>query len=130
MAGEISATVPARPEFVHVFRTVVASVAARLDLPYDQVDELRILVDEACSLLLGLPGTAGSLSLRVVPGAEGVEITVCSDVEAGTWPRTEEQDGLTWQVISGLSDRARFERWDGRPAVWLTKGASAVGGPA
>jgi anti-sigma regulatory factor (Ser/Thr protein kinase) len=45
----VIATVPARAEFVHVLRTVVAAVAARLDLPYDALDDLRMAVDARLS---------------------------------------------------------------------------------
>jgi serine/threonine-protein kinase RsbW len=121
VAAEIIVAVPARPEFVHVLRTVAASVAARLDLPYDQLEELRILVDEACALLLALGRGGRTLSLRLVPSSSGIEITACTDAEATAWPRPEVEVGLGWQVISGLSDEARFDRWDGRPAVRLAK---------
>jgi serine/threonine-protein kinase RsbW len=48
----VSAEVPATPEFVQVLRNVAASVAARVDLPIDQIEEIRLAVAEAASLLL------------------------------------------------------------------------------
>jgi serine/threonine-protein kinase RsbW len=114
-------TIPARPEFVHVLRSVVASIAARLDFPYADLEELRIVVDEACAFLLALPTTQRSLVVRIVPTEGSVEVTVCTDGEAPEWPVAGARDGLSWQVLSGLSDEASFERWDGRPAVRVSK---------
>jgi hypothetical protein len=45
----ITVTVPARAEFLHLIRSVVASVAARRDLSIDAIEDLRLAVDEACA---------------------------------------------------------------------------------
>ncbi len=44
--------VPADPAYLAVLRTACAGLAARLDLTLDEIEDLRIAVDEACSLLL------------------------------------------------------------------------------
>ncbi|MGI4893688.1 MAG: hypothetical protein ACRYF3_01075 [Janthinobacterium lividum] len=44
--------VPADPAYLTVVRTASAGLAARLDLTLDEIEDLRIAVDEACTLLL------------------------------------------------------------------------------
>ena len=50
--------VPADPAYLAVLRTASAGLAARLDLTLDEIEDLRIAVDEACALLLGAPDPA------------------------------------------------------------------------
>jgi len=50
--GPVELTVPARSEHLRVLRLVTASVASSLELDIDQLDDLRIAVDELCSLLI------------------------------------------------------------------------------
>lgn len=128
MSAEITVTVPARPEFAHVLRAVVASVAARMDLGYDVIEELRILVDEASSQLLAIRSPATSLRLRVIPSDTAVEVRVSTDARVDQWPPPKAERGLGWQVLVGLADEAVFDDWDGHAAVRIRKLAYTPGG--
>jgi serine/threonine-protein kinase RsbW len=44
--------VPADPAYLAVVRTASAGLGARLDLTLDEIEDLRMAVDEACALLL------------------------------------------------------------------------------
>ncbi|WP_336923926.1 anti-sigma regulatory factor [Aquipuribacter sp. SD81] len=48
---------PADPAYLGVVRTACAGLGARLDLTLDEIEDLRIAVDEACTLLLPEPGS-------------------------------------------------------------------------
>lgn len=119
--GEISVTVPARPDFLHVVRSVTASVAARLDLGYDDIEDLRIAVDEASAQLLSDGGDASFLSLTITPSDDRLEVVVCTDGDVREWPPTGIEERLIWQVLSALTDRPSFERYQGNPALRLVK---------
>lgn len=112
-------TAPARPESVRVLRAVARAVAARLDFTYDRIEDLHLVVDEACAAVLAHPAAAATLTLRLDPRDDRVVVFVCSDadVEAGAWPPPNVEDSLTWQVLSALADRASFEVTDGGPSV-------------
>ena len=84
--GDINVTVPARPDFLHVVRSVTASVAARLDLGYDDIEDLRIAVDEACAQLLSASGQASQINLIITPSEGQVEVVVCTDGDVREWP--------------------------------------------
>jgi len=119
--GDISVTVPARPDFLHVVRSVTASVAARLDLGYDDIEDLRIAVDEACAQLLIDGGPASQLTLSITPSKTGVEVVVCTDGDVREWPPAGVEESLIWQVLNGLTESPRFERFDGKPGMRLVK---------
>jgi serine/threonine-protein kinase RsbW len=115
LSADVIITIPARPDFVRLLRAVIASVAARLDLTYDRIDDLRMVVDEASAQVLRLP--AQTLTMRVTPG-ERMVILVGSDASPnGAWPPPELEESLAWRVLSGLADDVRFELTDGRPLV-------------
>lgn len=115
MSADVTITIPARPDFVRLLRAVIASVAARLDLTYDRIDDLRMVVDEASAQVLRLP--AHTLTMRVTPG-ERMVILVESDAPPnGAWPPLELEESLAWRVLSGLADDVRFERTAAGPLV-------------
>jgi serine/threonine-protein kinase RsbW len=118
--GSIHGSVPARSEFVPVLRGMVASVGARLDLPYEQIDELRMAVDEACALLLRV-SRAETLWLRLQPSGESLTAEVGCDTAISDWPPPAVEESWPWRVIAGLSDEARFERTDRGPSIVIVK---------
>lgn len=117
---EVNLTVPARPEFVHLLRTVVASVAGRRGFSYDMIGDIRIAVDEASAFLLAA-SPASCLSVRVKPGATSMEVLVMSDAQPTVWPPPGAQQTLAWRVLSGLTDGAALLREGRAPALRLTK---------
>src|SRR6478735_3271011 len=52
LSDTVDLRVPADPAYLAVLRTATAGLAARLDLTLDEIEDLRIAVDEACALLL------------------------------------------------------------------------------
>jgi serine/threonine-protein kinase RsbW len=123
----VSVTIPARAEFVHVLRTVVAAVGARVDLPYDSLDDLRMVVDEACSALLAIPVPVETLTMRLSSDESRIEVVVCLDAEGTSWPRPDLERSLPWKVIAGLTDEARFETLPDGPAVRAVKRIPGTG---
>jgi serine/threonine-protein kinase RsbW len=126
MPPDVTVTVPARPDFVRLLRTVVSTVGARLDLTYDRIDDLRIAVDEACAQLLAISG--GTMTMRVTPDDARVVVTVTSDAPLGngSWPPADVEESLAWRILDGLADEVRFELSDGVPAVRVEVEARAV----
>lgn len=120
MDPPISLSVPADAGYLHVLRSVTASVAARLEIGFDDVDDLRIAVTEACNRLLALGTGAGSLVVGLSPSDRGLTVVVEVDAELTEWPLAGSHD-LSWRVISGLVDEAQEELHDRRPTIVLTK---------
>jgi serine/threonine-protein kinase RsbW len=116
-------TVPARPEFVHVLRSVTAAVASRAPLSLDDVDDLRLAVDEACARLLALHGEAMSIRLDLRSLTDRFEVVVAVDAPTLSWPPTGFEETLAWRVLSALAENVRFELWNGAPAIRIVKRA-------
>ena len=123
MSADVTVTIPARPHFVRLLRAVVASVGARLDLTYDRIDDLRMVVDEASAQLLRLPSR--SLTMRVTPGERMVIMVLTDASPNGSWPPGDLEDSLAWRVLSGLADEVHFEVTDDGPAVRIEMDARA-----
>lgn len=113
-------SVPARAEFVHILRAVTGAVASHLPLSLDDVDDLRLAVDEACARLLALNADARSLrlDLRAFPGR--LEVVVAADGSAA-WPPGGFEETLSWRVLGALVENVRFELWNGVPAIRIVK---------
>lgn len=122
---DVLVTVPARGDFVHVLRSVVASVCARLDMPYDSIDDLRLAADEACAHLLDAGSSASELSLRIRTSQESIELLAFTDAPTGDWPPARAESTLTWQILSALADEVHYDRWEGCPALRFTKRLTA-----
>lgn len=121
----VRVTVPARAEFVQVLRSVTASVAGRLPLSLDDVDDLRLAVDECCARLLDGGGARTfRLDLRPLPGR--LEVIVSADSSRPRWPPPGVEGTLGWQILVALAESVAFEWWNGTPSIRLVK--STMGG--
>jgi serine/threonine-protein kinase RsbW len=122
----VSAVVPATPEFVQVLRNVAAGVAARLDMAIDQIEEVRLAVTEAASLLLD-EADATSLRLTIRRDPDNLDVRISSDGIAKDWPSDRAVTSWPWMVVKGLSDDVRLDRdGDGSPAVVFLKRSERV----
>ena len=123
--SEIRLSVPARADYVHVLRSVTASVAAKLDFSYDDIEDLRLAVDEACAYLLGLRQGPKSLSLTITPSGGALDVLASID-GAETADRVQGlQANMVWHLLGALTDEARFEESGGHPGIRFTKRAPA-----
>ena len=72
----VEVTIPPKPEFVSVARLTAATVAARQQFTYDEIEDLKIAVSEACTALM-VSGTDGAaLTVRLTIAARGLEIDI------------------------------------------------------
>ncbi len=108
MDSDVTLWAPASATSVHLLRTVASSVGARFDLSIDEIDDLRLAVTEAASLLLTERPSGSVFSLRIGPEDKGtLRVTVtldgppasAQDLRSGGIERT-----LAWQVLRALGD--------------------------
>ena len=66
----VTIKMPADGAYLSVLRTATAGLAARLDFTLDEIEDLRIAVDEACAMLLSqaVPGTDLACDFDARPG--------------------------------------------------------------
>lgn len=121
-------SVPAESQFLHLLRTIVAGVAARQDFSVDTIDDLRLAVDEAGSHLLSIEDQPGQLSMRVNNDEGSVNVVLWVDSTPAEWPMSDAEDGLSWKILSGLTDEAAFVLEDGWAGIRLSKRGPGQGG--
>jgi serine/threonine-protein kinase RsbW len=117
----VSAEVPATPDFVQVLRNVAAGVAARADLPIDQIEEIRLAVTEAASLLL-TEALGNTLRMSIRRDAGLVDVELSSDGTSASWRTDRIESSWAWIVVSGLTDEVQLDREGARvPSIAFVK---------
>jgi len=111
--------VPAAGAYLGVLRTATAGLAARLQFTLDEIEDLRIAVDEACAMLLPIATPDAELSCRfaVTDAALIVETSVPTRAAGSRLPA----ESFSWQVLSALADEIEAAIEGGRAAIRLTK---------
>lgn len=112
-------TLPAAGAYLSVLRTTTAGLAARLDFTLDDIEDLRIAVDEACALLLAdaLPGSDLRCGFELT--ATAITITVTVSTVSGLTPS---RDTFAWTVLTALAGEVDAEADpDGRVTLSLIK---------
>ncbi|MDH6459861.1 serine/threonine-protein kinase RsbW [Micromonospora sp. A200] len=110
-------TVPADGGYLGVLRTATAGLAARLQFALDEIEDLRIAVDEACAMLLAIATRDAELECRfsVTEDALTVEVTVPT-VLGATLPS---ESSFAWKVLTALTTAAFADAADGRATISL-----------
>jgi len=93
-------TLPAESAYLSVLRTATAGLAARLDFTIDEIEDLRIAVDEACAMLLpqAVPGADVTCEFRLDEASIHVGVSVLT--VDGQQPS---RDTFAWTVLSALA---------------------------
>jgi len=122
----VELTVPADSAYVAVVRTATAGLAARLSFTLDEIEDLRIAVDEACAMLLSLPAPdtgQAVLTCRFDVLADGLAVTV----SAPTKPRAALPVGqsFAWQVLTAHASEVNGRSEDGQATITMLKRRTA-----
>jgi serine/threonine-protein kinase RsbW len=115
--ADVELRLPADSAYVSVLRTTTAGIAARLDFPIDDIEDLRIAVGEASAMVLPEAGLDSDLTCAFYMTAD--RLTVQVSVECPV-PVRPDYDSFAWQVLSTLATRAEAESSDGRFSVRLS----------
>ena len=115
---QITLTLPAGPEFVRVARLTAAGLATRVGMGYDEVEDLRIAVGEACSVLIGPGARPGTLTLSFTLGDGSVSVEVTGTLQ-GPPPSGDDDSALSDQILQAVADQHVVDLSADR--VWVTK---------
>jgi serine/threonine-protein kinase RsbW len=91
---------PAVGAYLSVLRTATAGLAARLDFTLDEIEDLRIAVDEACAMLLAQAVAGATLECEFELLGDAMKISVSALTEDGREPS---RDTFAWTVLSALA---------------------------
>ena len=64
MSDEVQLVMPADPEFLRLARVTAMGLASRLQFTIDEIDDLRIAIDELLFGLIGTKGRPGRVTMR------------------------------------------------------------------
>ncbi|MGH3343324.1 MAG: anti-sigma regulatory factor [Carbonactinosporaceae bacterium] len=111
---------PAEGAYLSVLRTTTAGLAARLDFTLDEIEDLRIAVDEACALLLAqaVAGSELSCDFELTDGT--MLVRVSATTSEGQLP---DRGTFAWTVLTALAgevDAAVDGAVDGAQRVSIT----------
>ncbi len=97
---DVRLVVPASAEYLRLVRLTAAGLASRMGFTFDEVEDLRIAVDELCFLLVGDSELDRTMELRYSSGDEA--ITIEGYTRLGGPP--PEPNDLSEQILSALVD--------------------------
>jgi serine/threonine-protein kinase RsbW len=121
-AGEaVELSVPADAAYISVLRTVTASLAARRDFTIEEIDDLRIAVDEASALLLPHSTARSQLTASFGGTEDSLDVVVSIGWPDATASADLDQSSFAWTVLCALTDEVSAELVDGVLSVTLSK---------
>ena len=110
---------PADGAYLSVLRTATAGLAARLDFTLDEIEDLRIAVDEACALLLPDAVLGASMTCLFALSDRSLAVTVRVPSRTGRVPR---RNTFAWTVLTALAGDVETDvADDGTVSVTLLK---------
>ena len=117
-------------EQVPLLRSFAADVAMRLDFDLDAIEDLRMAVDEACSLLVRAAAPGATLECSFEPGEQ--DLSVRAAVLA-TDDEPPSADAMGWQILTalaaGVTEDVRAAEGGHRVAVAFSCGPDRTGSP-
>ncbi len=112
-------TLPAEGAYLSVLRTATAGLAARLDFTLDEIEDLRIAVDEACAMLLAKAVAGADLDCHFALSDATLTVEVSVLSQDGMEPA---RDTFAWTVLQALAgDVAAHVDLDNRVLIRLEK---------
>ncbi len=119
----VEVRIPADVAYVSTLRLTAASLAARCSLTVDDIEDLRLAVDEACALLLPYASADSTLDahFELAQGRLAVDTSV-----ATTATDEPDRDGLGWTVLGALASSVDVRRDEHRLTISVTKTRAAA----
>ena len=112
----LTLTFPARPGYLRICRITTTTFAADLGFDVDQLDDLRLAVDEAVTWLLHDDGAGGEISL-VISTSES-EIQIRGERLSDVVPEREVDD-LVHALLGATLDAYELRSEEGHRSIQL-----------
>jgi serine/threonine-protein kinase RsbW len=116
---EVRLAVPATPEFLRLARVTATGLASRLGFTFDEVEDLRLAIDELCYALIGSKGRSGTVELHYVVKTDALEVEGVGDF-AESVPELALSE-LSERILTALVDEHELSTDSGHPRFRLVK---------
>jgi serine/threonine-protein kinase RsbW len=139
VTDHVELTLPARPDFLVLARMTVGAVAARAEMAVDDIEDLRLAIDELCLSAVG-DRQGGRLELRYDWGPSGMEVSCtfkASETDQVVVEPAEEHDlfedpeslenlgslptDLSERILDALVDEHGRDNVNGDERAWFRK---------
>ena len=115
----VALRLPAVSAYLSVLRTATSGLAARMDFSLDEIEDLRIAVDEACVMLLSAALPGADIEVEFGLAGDVLDVSVTVPTLTGARPAT---DTFSWTVLCALADSAQSRAGpDNRVTINLRK---------
>jgi len=118
---DVELRIPADSAYLAVLRTATAGLAARLDFTLDDIEDLRIAVDEACAMVLPQARPDSDLTCTFDLERTRLTVAVTATCEA---PQEPNRDDFAWIVLAALTNEVTATVDGERLTVTLARGTS------
>ncbi|HXA32286.1 MAG TPA: ATP-binding protein [Acidimicrobiales bacterium] len=126
MSDTVALSLPVRSELLVLARITAATMASRADFDIEEIEDLRLAVDELC---LSVVGGARSGTVRLEFSVDEATISITCELESDGEPDGDapgEPDDLSIRLIEALVDEHGRNAGHGRRRAWLSKRRSRV----
>ena len=128
-ADSVTLSFPLQPDLLYLGRMTAAAVATRAGFGFDQVEDLRLAIDELCITIAGEEESDGRLNLLfewtsdsikvvgtlVAAGVDLAEVSRSAPTSAvGPTPRE-----LSERILDALVDEHGMDNAGGAPCAWI-----------
>ncbi len=122
-AGLIQLSVPADKSMMLVIRLATAGVLARAQLPVDAIDDLKMAVEESCSMLVSQKCPPSRIFLEFLRKEHALEIRIHAEPNAAcVCEMAEGEVEIVRAILRALADSAEIDLAGGRiDNILLTK---------
>ena len=104
--------------------TFAAAMAARADLPIDQLEDLRLAVDEAVTQIVSAAPRDADVDCTFRIDGDRVHVQITSSTTATSVPSTT---SFSWTVLSALVDSVEAHLADGQLTIAFSVARDLVG---
>ena len=118
--GEVRLEVPAAPEFLRISRIMAAGVASRVGFTLDEVEDLRIAIDEVCFSMVGARGRAGTIALRYLLDTNQLVVEGAGRFSDGQGNEPV-VSALSKQILAAVVDECELSAGEEGPQFRLVK---------
>lgn len=122
----ITLSVPARAEHTRLARLLAAAVATGAGFDIDEVEDVRIAVDELCSALVASAAPGSMLELTLRTDGDGLAVEGRTDATGDSATASALLDGLAAHVLAATADDHGVVRDGDVTRAWMSKRHSAA----
>jgi serine/threonine-protein kinase RsbW len=121
----VELSLPARPELLFLLRMTAAAVASRADFGYDQIEDLRLAIDELALTICGDEASNGRLQLLFKWTEDAIEVVGVYEPEDKDQPGrpdlsvAQPVNELSARILDALVDEHGADVVGGCPRAWL-----------